>query len=102
MSNPVRRLVAYRPKPGSYASLELILRQAGRVLRDLGLVTQDGVRLYRAIDDDRDGKSEPYFIETFKWRDEHAPDEARRTPAVSDLWKAMEAHLGRTTITTLE
>src|SRR5262249_29466015 len=67
--NPVNRLVIYRPKKGSFDALRAILVQHGPMLRRTGLLTDEPVRLWVATDLVRHGTTEPYFVESFQWRD---------------------------------
>jgi hypothetical protein len=100
---PVRRLVIYKPKPGAYPMLANVLRRHGPLLKSHGLITSEGVRVYRACDDSREGATpEPYLIETFKWKDEAAMRAAHDNPEVMALWQEMDAFLQSMTLTTLE
>jgi hypothetical protein len=102
MSSPVNRLVVYRPKPGHHDRLLAILETHGPVLRRVGLLTDEPVRLFRASDLRREGAPAPYFIETFQWRDAQASDLAHQTPEVMAVWETMGPHLESMTLTTLE
>lgn len=102
MSNPVHRLVIYRPKAGQADALLAILQKHGPVLRETGLVSDEPVKLYRATDLRRHGAPEPYFVEEFYWKDEKASDLAHQTPAVMAVWETMGPHLQEMTLTTLE
>ncbi|HEX2692255.1 MAG TPA: hypothetical protein VHN14_36855 [Kofleriaceae bacterium] len=102
MSNPVHRLVIYRPKAGQADALLAILRKHGPVLRQVGLITDAPVLLYRATDLRRQGMAEPYFVEEFHWKDEQASDLAHQTPEVMAVWETMGPHLQDMTLTTLE
>ncbi len=42
--------------------------------------------IFRASDLRRHGEPEPYFIETFQWRDDKASDLAHQAPEVMALW----------------
>ncbi len=100
---PVNRLVIYRPKKGKESNLEEILRTHGPTLRRSGLLTNEPVRLWRATDLRREGEpSQPYFVETFQWRDEKASDIAHQTPEVMAVWETMGPHMEGMTLTTLE
>lgn len=101
-SGPVNRLVIYRPKKGKESTLEAILHLHGPVLRKSGLITDEPVRLWRATDLRREGAPEPYFMESFQWRDEKASDIAHQTPEVMAVWETMGPHLEGMTLTTLE
>jgi hypothetical protein len=102
LTAPVHRLVIYRPKAGKTAELEAILRKHGPVLRATGLITDVPVRLFRAGDLRRHGEPEPYFVETFEWRDGAAADIAHQTPEVMAVWETMGPFLESMTLTTLE
>jgi quinol monooxygenase YgiN len=101
-TTPVNRLVIYRPKTGKYAELESVLKKHGPVLRQTGLITEEPVRLYRATDLRRHGEPEPYFVETFQWKDSAASDAAHQTPEVMAVWETMGPHMEGMTLTTLE
>lgn len=101
MSKPVHRLVIYRPKADHHDQLLAILEQHGPTLRATGLITDEPVRLHRAEDLRRHGAPEPYFIETFEWRDEEASNLAHQTPAIMAVWETMGPHLADMTLTTL-
>lgn len=101
MSSPVHRLVIYRPKPGHHDQLLAILEQHGPTLQATGLITDQPVQLYRAEDLRRHGEPEPYFVESFEWRDEQASDLAHQTPEVMAVWETMGPHLADMTLTTL-
>lgn len=103
MSNPVHRLVIYRPKQGHERQLEAILRSHGPTLRKTGLITAEPVELWAANDLRRgDGPAAPYFVESFHWRDGEAADRAHETPEVMAVWETMGPHLEAMTLTTLE
>jgi hypothetical protein len=99
---PVNRLVIYRPKKGDASKLATILHKHGPTLRNSGLITGEPVRLWRATDLRGHGEPEPYFVETFQWRDEEASDIAHQTPEVMAVWETMGPHLEGMTLTTLE
>jgi quinol monooxygenase YgiN len=102
MPTHVNRLVVYRPKPGHHDPLLAILKTHGPVLRQVGLLTDEPVRLFRASDLRREGAPTPYFIETFQWKDAQASDLAHQTPEVMAVWETMGPHLESMTLTTLE
>ena len=99
---PVNRLVIYRPKQDHESAFEAILREHGPALRGSGLLTDEPVRVWRAIDLRREGEPRPYFVETFQWRDEKASDLAHQTPTVMAVWETMGPHLDTMTLTTLD
>jgi hypothetical protein len=102
MSKPVHRLVIYRPKAGHHDQLLAILEKHGPALAKTGLITDDGVKLYRANDLRRHGDPEPYFIELFYWRDDKASDLAHQAPEIMSVWETMGPHMEGMTLTTLE
>ena len=98
--DPVTRLVLYRPKAGSFAALEALVRQHGPVLRKTGLITDDPVRVYRATDVRKpDGA---FLVEQFVWRDGAAAGLAHQTPEGMAVWEQMGPHLEDMTLITLE
>lgn len=102
MSKPVHRLVIYRPKAGKAEELFAILKQHGPVLEKTGLITEGGLKQYRATDLRRQGVAEPYFVEEFFWKDDKASDVAHQTPEVMAVWETMGPLLEGMTLTTLE
>lgn len=104
MSNPVHRLVIYRPQPGKYDALAAIVKKHGPVLRASGLLTDDPVRVYRAVDLERGGggSAEPYLIETFSWKDDKSSDLAHQLPEVMAVWETMGPVMAELQLTTLE
>jgi quinol monooxygenase YgiN len=97
---PVNRLVIYRPKPGKLAELEAIVKQHGSVLRKVGLITDDPVRVYRGTDLRKpDGA---FLVENFHWRDGSAADLAHQTPEVMAVWETMGPHLDDMMLITLD
>jgi hypothetical protein len=99
--NPVNRLVIYRPKSGKLAALEAIVRQHGSVLRKVGLITDDPVRVHRGTDL-RKPDAGAFLVEQFQWRDGSAADIAHQTPEVMAVWETMGPHLEDMTLITLE
>ena len=99
--DPVHRLVVYRPKAGSFAALEAILKQHGPVLRRIGLITEEPVRIYRATDL-RQPDAQPFLVEEFFWRDGAASDIAHQTPEVMAVWETMGPHLEDMSLITLD
>ena len=100
-TDPVTRLVIYRPKAGKLADLEAILAQHGAALRKVGLITDQPVRVYRGTDI-RKPEAGTFLVETFQWRDAGAADTAHQTPDVMAVWETMGPHLESMTLTTLE
>jgi hypothetical protein len=100
-TDPVHRLVIYRPRPGSLDALEAILKRHGPVLRQTGLITDAPVLLYRATDVRKPG-AEAFLVEQFVWRDGPAADIAHQTPEVMAVWETMGPHLADMSLITLE
>ncbi len=99
--DPVHRLVIYRPRAGSLAALEALVKQHGPVLRRIGLITEDPVRVYRATDL-RKPDAGAFVVEEFVWRDGAAADVAHQTPEVMAVWETMGPHLEDMTLITLD
>ena len=99
MAQPVTTLVTYRPKKGKEAELEALVVRHWRVLDQVGLVTQEPVRLWRATDK-RSG--EIHFVEMFQWKDPEASGKAHHTPEVLALWEAMGPVLEELKLSTIE
>jgi hypothetical protein len=98
--DPVHRLVIYHPKAGQLAALEAIVSRHGDVLRRVGLITDDPVRVYRGTDLRKPGGT--FLVEQFLWRDGSASDVAHQTPEVMAVWETMGPHLDDMTLITLE
>jgi hypothetical protein len=101
-AGPIDRLVTYRPKRGHEDALAAILRSHGPALRKCGLLTDEPIRIWRAIDLRGDGEPGAYFVETFQWRDQKASDLAHQLPEIMAVWETMGQHLAGMTLTTLE
>ena len=99
--DPVNRLVIYRPKAGKLAELEAIVKRHGPVLRSLGLITEEPVRVYRGTDL-RKPDDGGFLVEHFHWRDGSSSDTAHQTPEVMAVWETMGPHLDDMTLITLE
>ena len=101
-SRPVHNLCIYRPKQGHFDQLKAILLGHGPALTKSGLTTGEPVQLWVATDLRRHGSPEPYFVESFHWRDEKAPDLAHQLPEIMSVWETMGPHLADMRLTTLE
>jgi hypothetical protein len=101
-TSPVHRLVIYRPKAGHYDQLGAILKSHGPALAKSGLTDGRPVELFRATDLRRHGEPEPYFVESFYWRDDKASDLAHQLPEIMSVWETMGPHMESMTLTTLE
>jgi quinol monooxygenase YgiN len=86
MKQPVKMHVTYRPKPGKEEELLALIRKHGPALQSTGLIVGGPAVIYRATDK-RSG--EKFFIETFAWRDEDAPEAAHQMPEVMAVWEPM-------------
>jgi hypothetical protein len=102
-NDPVHRLVIYRPKEGHYDQLKAILVQHGPALAKSGLLAEGkgGVQLWAASDLRRRGVAEPYFVESFYWRDAKAPELAHQMPEIMSVWETMGPHLEDMRLTNL-
>ena len=85
-SNPITMLVTYRPKQGKEEELLALVRRHWPALQEVGLVTQDPARIWRATDK-RSG--EVSIVEMFQWKDADASGIAHRTPKVMAIWDPM-------------
>lgn len=83
---PVKMHVTYRPKPGTEEQLLELIRKHGPALQSTGLIVGGLPTIYRATDK-RSG--DKFFIETFAWRDEDAPEAAHQMPEVMAVWEPM-------------
>jgi hypothetical protein len=97
----VNRLVNYRPTAGKLAALEAIVAQHGAVLRKVGLITDEPVRVQRGTDL-RKPEAGAFLVEHFQWRDGSAANIAHQTPEVMAVWETMGPHLEDMTLITLE
>jgi len=88
---PVTMQVMYFPKKGKEKSLRALIEKHGKTLRKTGLITDEPVRVWRAVDKRGHGSEKPYFVEMFQWRDEDASRLAHQTPAVMAVWEPMDA-----------
>jgi hypothetical protein len=100
-SAPITRLVTYRPKPGSFDALKVILLRHGRILRETGLLTDEPVKVWTATDLRRGETPEPYFVEMFQWKDSAAGDVVHQIPEVMAVWETIGPHVESMTLTTL-
>ena len=86
MKKPVKMHVTYRPKPGTEEQLLALIKKHGPALASTGLIAGGLPIIYRATDK-RSG--DKFFIETFAWRDENAPEAAHQMPEVMAVWEPM-------------
>jgi quinol monooxygenase YgiN len=99
MSKPVPTLVIYRPKKGKAEELRALVKKHAPALAKVGLITEDGVRAWRAHDKRKD---EDCFVELFSWRDEEASGLAHQTPEIMAVWEPMGPVLEGMSILQLE
>ena len=86
--SPVTMLVTYRPKQGHEEELLALVRKHWPALHQVGLVTQEPVRIWRATDK---ASGDVSIVEMFQWKDADASGIAHRTPEVMAIWEPMEA-----------
>ena len=96
---PVANLVTYVPKPGKEAELLALVKKHEPALRQVGLVTNDPFRLWRAYDI---RKKRVQFIEQFVWKDGKSSDVAHQTPEIMAVWEPMGPILEELTICEVE
>ena len=96
---PVTNIVTYVPKKGKEAELLALLKQHEPALRQVGLVTSEPFRLWKAYDI---RKKREQFIEQFVWKDGKASDVAHQTPEIMAVWEPMGPILEDLTICEVE
>jgi len=99
MKIPVKMHVTYRPKPGKEEELFALVQKHGPALQSTGLSVGGLAQVYRATDK-RSG--EKYFIETFSWRDEDAPNQAHQMPEMMAVWEPMTPILEKLELAVIE
>ncbi len=99
MNHPVKMHVTYRPKPGKEEELFALVKKHGPALASTGLITGDAPADIRATDN-RTG--EKFFIETFAWRDQDAPNLAQQMPEVMAVWEPMTPILEKLELAVVE
>lgn len=83
---PVTNIVTYVPKEGKEAELLALVKRHEPALRQVGLVTDEAFKVWRAFDI---RKKRVSFIEQFQWKDGRASDVAHQTPEVMAVWEPM-------------
>lgn len=96
---PVNMMVTYRPKQGKEKEMEDLVHRHWRALQGAGLVTNQQVAIWRAVDK-RSGRVS--FIEQFQWKDEEAPNIAHQLPEVMAIWEPMTPLLEELKLDTIE
>ncbi len=99
MNQPVQMHVTYRPKPGKEEELFALVKKHGPALESTGLISGERPAVFRATDK-RTG--EKYFIETFAWRDQDAPNLAHQMPEVMAVWEPMTPILEKLELAVVE
>jgi quinol monooxygenase YgiN len=99
MKNPVKMHVTYRPKKGKAEELLDLVLKHGPALEATGLIVDGPARVYRATNK-RSG--EVFFVETFSWRDEDAPNIAHQMPEVMAVWEPMTPILDNLELAVIE
>ena len=94
-SAPVTNIVTYVPKKGKEAELLALVKKHEPALRQVGLVTSEPFRVYKAYDI---RKKREQFIEYFVWKDGTASDLAHQAPEVMAVWEPMGPILEELTI----
>lgn len=83
---PVMNMVTYVPKKGKEAELLELVKKHEPALRQVGLVTSEPFKLWKAYDI---RKQREQFIEQFVWKDGKSSDVAHQTPEVMAVWEPM-------------
>ena len=83
---PVSNIVTYVPKAGKEAELLALVKRHEPALRQVGLVTAEPFKVWKAFDIRKQRVS---FIEQFQWKDGRASDVAHQTPEVMAVWEPM-------------
>ena len=86
----VLTLVTYRPKEGEQERFFKLLEKHWPTLNQLGLVTSEPVKIWRATDK---RTNREYWLELFQWKDEAASTLAHQLPEVMAIWEPMGAIL---------
>lgn len=96
---PVMNIVTYVPKQGKEAELLALVKKHEPALRQVGLVTSEPFRVWKAYDI---RKHREQYIEHFVWKDGNASDVAHQTPEVMAIWEPMGPLLEELTICEVE
>ena len=96
---PVTNIVTYVPKQGKEAELLELVKKHEPALRQVGLVTSEPFKLWKAYDI---RKQRQLFIEQFVWKDGESSDVAHQTPEVMAVWEPMGPVLEELTICEVE
>jgi hypothetical protein len=99
MKQPVKMHVTYRPKSGKTEELLQLVLKHGPALQSTGLIVDGPPAIHRAANK-RTG--EVFFIETFSWRDEEAPNLAHQMPEVMAVWEPMTPLLDNLELAVIE
>ena len=96
---PVANMVTYVPKKGKEAELLALVKRHEPALRQVGLVTAEPFKVWRAFDI---RKQRVAFFEYFHWKDGRSADVAHETPEVMAVWEPMGPVLEDLTICEVE
>jgi hypothetical protein len=86
-AQPAPTLVTYRVKKGKENEFVRLLAKHWPTLNQLGLVSKDRPRYWRATD--KRDHEKVSFVELFTWKDGKSADVAHQTPEVMALWEPM-------------
>jgi hypothetical protein len=99
MKKPLKMHVTYRPKKGKTEELLDLVMKHGPALETTGLIVDGPPAVFRATNK-RTG--EVFFVETFSWRDEEAPNLAHQMPEVMAVWEPMTPILDNLELAVIE
>ena len=99
MKKPLKMHVTYRPKSGKTEELLGLVLKHGPALQSTGLIVDGPPVIHRATNK-RTG--DVFFIETFSWRDEDAPNLAHQMPEVMAVWEPMTPLLDNLELAVIE
>jgi hypothetical protein len=88
-SDPVTMLVIYKAKQGAEDALYALVEKHWPTLNELGLVTQQPPKIWRATG--KDGRVS--WVEIFQWKDGSSSGIAHQSPEVMSIWEPMGAVL---------
>lgn len=86
MSEATTSFNHYRVRDGRLDEFLALVAKHGPVLRRLGLITDEPIRVYVGSEKQIEG---PLVMEVFEWVDSDASARAHTHPEVSQVWEAM-------------
>ncbi len=86
-NKPVAVIVTYRLKKGTEAQFVPLLKKHWPTLDQLGLVTKEKPKIWRA--ENKRSPGAVSYVELFHWKDAASPDVAHQTPDVMKIWEPM-------------